>query len=129
MWCRLKILVRQATSALDAESEASVQEALDRLLALGRCTVVLVAHRLSTVVNAHNIAVIDKGVVKEQGTHATLLQQNGIYAKLVSRQLQRAANLIEADQVSAKLAAAAPAVATKGMNADQTSSLCRVFWI
>jgi ABC-type multidrug transport system fused ATPase/permease subunit len=103
------LLLDEATSALDAESEAAVQEALDRLLALGQCTVVLVAHRLSTVVNAHNIAVIDKGVVKEQGTHDQLLKQNGIYAKLVSRQLQRAANLLEAESAPAVVAAAAGA--------------------
>ena len=61
----------QATSALDAESEALVQEALERVEA-GR-TVLVIAHRLSTVKTAQQVAVIDGGVVAEQGTHQELL--------------------------------------------------------
>lgn len=92
------LLLDEATSALDTESEALVQAALDRLLAEGGRTVVLVAHRLSTVRNANLIAVMDKGMVVEQGTHDELLQNsNGVYEKLVSRQLNRAANVIGGD--------------------------------
>lgn len=65
----------QATSALDSESEAQVQQALDRLIQQGGRTVVLVAHRLSTVKNADTIVVLDKGTVVEQGTHDDLLQK------------------------------------------------------
>ncbi len=61
----------QATSALDAESEALVQEALERVEA-GR-TVLVIAHRLSTVKTADTVAVVDEGVIAEQGTHEELL--------------------------------------------------------
>lgn len=68
---KLTLLPMQATSALDAESEALVQEALERVEA-GR-TVLVIAHRLSTVKTAQQVAVIDGGVVAEQGTHQELL--------------------------------------------------------
>lgn len=68
------LLLDEATSSLDTESEALVQGALDRLLAEGGRTVVLVAHRLSTVRNANLIGVIEKGRVAEQGTHEELLE-------------------------------------------------------
>jgi ABC transporter fused permease/ATP-binding protein len=80
-----KILVLdEATSALDAESEHLVQEALDRLLQ-GRTTLVI-AHRLSTVKNADRVLVLDQGRVVQQGTHATLVAEAGLYRKLVERQ-------------------------------------------
>lgn len=59
------LFLDEATSALDAESEGAVQDALDRLIAGRQATVILVAHRLSTVVNADKIAVIDGGVCGE----------------------------------------------------------------
>jgi ABC-type multidrug transport system fused ATPase/permease subunit len=68
------LLLDEATSSLDTESEASVQQALDRLIGEGGLTIVLVAHRLSTVRNANNIAVLDKGALVEQGTHEQLLE-------------------------------------------------------
>lgn len=67
------LLLDEATSSLDTESEALVQQALDRLIGEGGRTIVLVAHRLSTVRNADNIAVLDKGSLVEQGTHEELL--------------------------------------------------------
>ncbi len=79
------LIADEATSALDAESEHKVQEALDKLMQ-GR-TVLLIAHRLSTVRNAHNVVCIIGGKVVEQGTHEELLAMNGAYAKLVARQL------------------------------------------
>jgi len=82
------LLLDEATSALDAESEALVQEALTRLMK-GRTSVVI-AHRLSTVVGADRVVVIDGGRVVEQGPHAALLAQAGIYARLVERQVLRA---------------------------------------
>jgi len=78
------LLLDEATSALDTESERIVQDALDSV-SVGRTTVVI-AHRLSTIKSAHNIAVIDKGIVAEQGTHDQLMKLGGIYHKLVSRQ-------------------------------------------
>ena len=87
------VLLDEATSALDAESEAQVQEALDNLIRLGGRTVIVVAHRLSTVKDADHIAVMDEGAVAEEGTHAELLSKQGIYAKLVSRQLESLAGV------------------------------------
>ncbi|XP_051118930.1 ABC transporter B family member 11-like [Andrographis paniculata] len=79
------LLLDEATSALDAESERIVQEALDRIM-VNRTTVV-VAHRLSTVRNAHMIAVIHQGKMVEKGTHAELLQDSeGAYAQLIRLQ-------------------------------------------
>ncbi|CAM9535738.1 unnamed protein product, partial [Hapterophycus canaliculatus] len=74
-----------------AESEASVQQALDQLVerGAGSTTVVLVAHRLSTVMNADNIAVMDKGRLVEQGTHDSLMGIGGVYSSLVARQVFR----------------------------------------
>ncbi len=79
------LILDEATSALDTESEKLVQDALNRLLAGGRTSVVI-AHRLSTIYNADRILVIDHGRIAEQGTHAELLAQNGIYAKLIEMQ-------------------------------------------
>jgi ATP-binding cassette, subfamily B, bacterial len=78
------VILDEATSSLDAESEAQVQEALGRLLR-GRTTLVI-AHRLSTVVNADHILVLRSGRIVEQGSHATLIEQEGYYSFLVSLQ-------------------------------------------
>lgn len=78
------LLLDEATSALDPRAEKVVQDALDRI-AENRTTLVI-AHKLSTVKNADNIAVISDGVVAEQGTHDKLLEHNGLYAKLVAAQ-------------------------------------------
>ena len=83
------LLLDEATSALDAESEAQVQKALDALIWTGEHTVVLVAHRLSTVINAHTIVVVDKGRAAEQGNHDHLLALDGTYAALVRHQVQK----------------------------------------
>ena len=80
-------LLDEATSALDEESQFAVQKSLDALISRGGSTVVLVAHRLSTVMASDNIAVIDHGKVREQGNHSALVQHGGIYAALVQRQL------------------------------------------
>jgi len=80
------LLLDEATSALDAESEYLVREALDRLMK-GR-TVLVIAHRLSTVQHANLVCVVDKGCIVEQGTHDELLTKSkGLYTKLVKRQL------------------------------------------
>jgi len=83
------LLLDEATSSLDAASEALVQRALDSMIWAGGYTVVLVAHRLSTVVNANSIVVVDQGQAIEQGTHAQLLERDGAYASLVAAQLQK----------------------------------------
>eukprot|EP01113_Clastostelium_recurvatum_P035813 TRINITY_DN5027_c0_g1_i2.p1 TRINITY_DN5027_c0_g1~~TRINITY_DN5027_c0_g1_i2.p1 ORF type:complete len:797 (-),score=180.16 TRINITY_DN5027_c0_g1_i2:7-2397(-) len=81
------LLLDEATSALDAESEHLVQQAIDNIMQ-GRTTLVI-AHRLSTVRNAHKVVVVSGGRIVESGTHDELLQGDGIYKKLVKRQLQR----------------------------------------
>ncbi|MCX5709869.1 MAG: ABC transporter ATP-binding protein [Candidatus Omnitrophica bacterium] len=78
------LLLDEATSQLDTQAERIVQEALDKLIE-GR-TVFVVAHRLSTVRNAHRIVVVDKGVIVEQGNHAELLAKDGLYKRLYSMQ-------------------------------------------
>ncbi|KAK7388851.1 hypothetical protein VNO78_23678 [Psophocarpus tetragonolobus] len=80
------LLLDEATSALDAESEYLVQDAMESLMK-GR-TVLVIAHRLSTVKTADTVAVISDGQVVESGTHEELLSRNGVYTALVKRQLQ-----------------------------------------
>jgi ATP-binding cassette, subfamily B, bacterial MsbA len=77
------LILDEATSALDNESEALVQEALERLM-VGRTSLVI-AHRLTTVENADWIVVLDEGRVVEEGTHAGLMTREGLYSRLYLR--------------------------------------------
>ena len=81
------LLLDEATSALDAESEHQVQKALDDLIKSGNQTVIVVAHRLSTIRDADEIIVMKHGQMVERGTHNQLIEMNGVYKQLVSRQL------------------------------------------
>jgi ATP-binding cassette, subfamily B, bacterial MsbA len=80
------LILDEATSALDAESEHLVQQALDRLM-VGRTTLVI-AHRLATIERADRIVVMDAGRIIEQGPHASLLAQGGLYARLHAMQFR-----------------------------------------
>jgi subfamily B ATP-binding cassette protein MsbA len=79
------LILDEATSALDAESERLVQQALERLME--HRTALVIAHRLSTVRKANRIIVMDHGRLAEEGTHAALLEKEGIYHKLHNLQL------------------------------------------
>ena len=84
----VKILIfDEATSALDAESENEVQLALDNIIKTKKITTIIIAHRLSTIRNADKILFLNKGKIVESGTHEELLNLNGEYKKLVSKQL------------------------------------------
>ena len=78
------LVLDEATSALDSFTEKEIQDALDRV-SRGRTTVVI-AHRLSTVIGADEIIVLDKGVIVERGTHEKLLAEGGVYAAMWNRQ-------------------------------------------
>lgn len=78
------LVLDEATSALDSETEQLIQDALSKLMK-GRTSIVI-AHRLSTIAKLDRIVVLDDGKIAEQGSHAELLKQHGIYAKLWSHQ-------------------------------------------
>ncbi len=77
------LILDEATSSLDNESESLVQEALDRLMRTR--TTVVIAHRLSTIENADKIVVIDQGRVVEEGNHGVLMEKEGLYYRLYTR--------------------------------------------
>src|SRR5271165_4699654 len=79
------LILDEATSHLDAVSEAQVREALDALMR--NRTTIVIAHRLSTVRDADRLAVLDRGHLVETGTHGELLARNGLYARLIRRQI------------------------------------------
>jgi ABC transporter fused permease/ATP-binding protein len=81
------LVLDEATSALDAESEHLVREALDRLMS-GRTTLII-AHRLSTVMGADRVVVLEDGKIVQSGPHARLVKEDGLYRRLVERQFAR----------------------------------------
>jgi len=81
------LILDEATSSLDTESEHLVQTAIDNLMA--ERTVLVIAHRLTTVENADSILVMDSGQIVASGTHQELLNQEGIYTKLYNKQFKK----------------------------------------
>src|SRR5262245_17435953 len=80
------LVLDEALSSVDAQNEAVIQDALNRLME-GRTTLII-AHRLSSVIDAHRILVIQQGEIVESGSHSELLQANGVYAELMAGQQQ-----------------------------------------
>jgi ATP-binding cassette subfamily B protein len=89
------LILDEATSALDSRTEAEIQDTLATVSA--RRTTVVIAHRLSTVVDAEEIVVLDHGRVAERGTHAQLLARNGLYAEMWARQQAEADEALAAE--------------------------------
>jgi ATP-binding cassette, subfamily B, multidrug efflux pump len=86
------LILDEATSSIDTESELLIEKAIDKLVA-GRTSIVI-AHRLSTIQRADKIIVLDKGELKEIGTHSELLSKGGFYSKLHQMQFEKKASLI-----------------------------------
>jgi subfamily B ATP-binding cassette protein MsbA len=91
------LILDEASSSLDAESERLVQEALEHLME-GRTTLVI-AHRLSTVIQADRIVVLANGVIEDVGTHAELLERSGVYSRLYRRQFEAALASVDGDSI------------------------------
>jgi len=86
------LILDEATSSVDTESEKLIQHAIDTLIA-GR-TAIVIAHRLSTIRKADKIILLEKGVIREMGTHEELLARKGYYYELVESQFQRATAVV-----------------------------------
>lgn len=94
------LILDEATAELDSESEALIQEALERLMR--DRTTFIIAHRLSTVMNADEIVVMDEGRIVERGQHAELATAGGLYAKLCEVQFKRAQDKIDEHLATAR---------------------------
>jgi ATP-binding cassette subfamily C protein CydCD len=113
------LILDEALSSVDAEGEALIQSALDRLMT-GRTTLVF-AHRLSSVIGADRILVLEQGRLVEQGTHASLMRDAGVYARLMAGQARDGA---DAEPVAERVAAAdAVDPAVSGGGADTSDDV------
>lgn len=124
MLMKPKILILdEATSALDAESEAVVQESLDRMVSTGSSTVLMIAHRLSTVRGADEMVCLRDGVVIERGAPRTLLENKGYYYRLVSRQVITLDDIKGENTEMDRGISAGSRLRAKAQQADPTSGL------
>jgi ATP-binding cassette, subfamily B, bacterial len=114
------LVLDEALSSVDAESEALIQAALDRLM-VGRTTIIF-AHRLSSVVGADTILVLDRGQVVERGTHTELLAHRGVYARLMAAQARDGAGAIAVDS---RLAVNGGATDDDGLFASESAADAR----
>ena len=87
------LILDEATSALDSATERDIQAALDRI-ASDRTTLVI-AHRLTTIIGADKILVLDEGQIRERGTHEELLRADGLYAHLWAQQENETSDLAD----------------------------------
>ena len=106
------LVLDEALSAVDAENEAVIQEALDRLMQ-GRTTIIL-AHRLSSVIDCDRILVLDGGKVSEQGRHDDLMSRGGVYAGLMAEQARESVASAASDSFAAAPARAESVADTPG---------------
>ncbi|WP_175722213.1 ABC transporter ATP-binding protein [Burkholderia ambifaria] len=110
------LLLDEALSSVDAENEALIQQALDRLTR-GRTTLVL-AHRLSSVIGADRILVLDQGQVVDEGTHAALIARDGPYRRLMGPQLEAVAESVGAATTAGATARASSGPQVRPLNDD-----------
>jgi ATP-binding cassette, subfamily B, bacterial len=94
------LLLDEATSALDAENETLVHAAIERLMA--KRTTLVIAHRLATVLSADRILVMDGGRIVEEGTHASLIAKDGLYARLARLQFENGAEALRGGRTAAE---------------------------
>lgn len=87
------MILDEATSSIDSESEKLIQKAIDQLIQ-GRTSIVI-AHRLSTIRKADKILVLDRGIIKEMGTHQELMQAKGHYFNLHKLQFEMQDEIVE----------------------------------
>ncbi len=120
------LVLDEALSSVDAENEAVIQQALDRLMR-GRTTLIL-AHRLSSVIGADRILVLENGHVAQSGTHAQLIVQDGPYRRLMGPQLAEHDDTIDALPALARTAAAAKDTATTPLQRALSEDAAQVGW-
>ncbi len=119
------LILDEALSAVDAENEALIQQALDRLM-VGRTTLIL-AHRLSSVIGADRILVLDHGRVVESGSHAELMRLDGTYRRLMGAQAAEV-NAMRADTLETPAAAAETVVEAAPPPADISAEAQAITW-